>query len=72
MSEKAWFVYEKSMSGIWGPAVIYGDQPKRLRHEEHMMTNPIEVPLDCLSSDGSPMFGRLQAIYPPPQEREDG
>lgn len=69
MTEEAWFIWEKSISGIWGPAVVYGDRPKTRKHEEHMMTSPRKVPDECLTADGSPMFGRLIALYPKPSDQ---
>lgn len=64
MSE--WFRYERDFASRWCPVVFHDGKPK----PSDRATAAIEVPADCLASDGSPMFGRLQAIFPPPPEEE--
>lgn len=67
----AWFRYERDFAQRFCPVVIYGDEPRIPRGEEDRYTKAVAVPVDCLSTDGSPMFGRLQAIYPAPAPKEE-
>lgn len=69
---KAWFRYERDFAQRWCPVVLYDDaRPARKPFDDGRVTDMIEVPASCLASDGSPMFGRLQAIYPPPRNADD-
>lgn len=62
----AWFRYELYL-GRWCPVVIYGEKPRAPKGEEYRFTAPQEVTSGHLGSDGSPMFGRLQAAFPAPE-----
>lgn len=62
---QAWFRWEMDHACRWCPAVFYGDRPKA---SSDRVTGAIEVPADCLSDDGSPIFGKLQRRFPPPKE----
>ncbi len=64
MSAQAWFRYE-SYNGRYGPVVIY---EKRKPEKGERFTEAHPVPKDCLSEDGSPLFGRLQERFPAPTE----
>lgn len=63
----AWFRYERDFSGRWCPVVIW-DEEKPIVPKDQGATPAVPVSSDCLSSDGSPMFGRLQAMFPTPRE----
>lgn len=68
---RAWFRYEKDFAGRYCPVVIHDDaKPTIPKHDADRITGAVAVPDDCLSSDGSPMFGRLQARFPAPREVE--
>lgn len=63
----AWFRYERNFASRWCPVVLYNDsRPTIPKHDADRITAAVAVPADCLASDGSPMFGRLQAIFPAP------
>lgn len=62
-----WFRYERSFCCRWCPVVIYGDKPGIPK--DGSATAAIEVPPDCLDTSGEPLFGRLQAKFPPPKEQ---
>lgn len=62
---KAWFRYERSL-GRWIPTVHYGEKPKTPKDESARYTAAVEVGPGFLATDGSPMFGRLQAAFPAP------
>lgn len=64
----SWFRYERT-NGRWCPVVIYGDKPRTPKGEEERFTIAVPVPADCLGTDGAPMFGRLQAVFPAPVEK---
>jgi hypothetical protein len=64
---QAWFRYERQNSR-WCPVVYYGDQPKVPNGEEDRFSASHAVAEGHLASDGSPMFGRLQAAFPAPGE----
>lgn len=64
---KAWFRYERSL-GRWMPTVHYGEKPKTPADDAERYTAAVDVDRTFLASDGSPMFGRLQAAYPAPGE----
>ncbi len=69
MTDRMYFVYEKDFSSRWIPAVYYEKPEKRM--EYNIERSPIhEVPEDCIIS-GEPAFGKLQAKFPPPQEKID-
>lgn len=59
----AWLRYERDFAGRWRPVVYHMEKPAA----RDGATAAIEVPADCLSTDGSPMFGRLQAKFPAPK-----
>lgn len=61
----AWFRYERHF-GRWCPVVYHDEKPRVPKGEEDMFTGAVEVPDDCLSTSGEPMFGRLQAKFPAP------
>ena len=62
---EAWFRWERT-NGRWSPVVIYGDKPKARKGEEDRFTPPNILPAECLSFDGSPIFGTLQRLFPAP------
>jgi hypothetical protein len=65
----AWFRWEANLAGNWCPVVIYDKQrPAVPRHEEHRMSGAFPVPPEGLGADGSPMFGKLTALFPNPDE----
>lgn len=65
-----WFRYERSNSR-WCPVVYHQDRPAdRKPGEQFPATNSVEVPQSCVDVDGSPNFGRLQAMFPPPEEKK--
>lgn len=61
----SWFRYERH-AGRWCPVVYHDTKPNIPKGEEDRFTGAIEVPTDCLSTSGEPMFGRLQAKFPAP------
>jgi hypothetical protein len=65
----AYFRYERN-HGRWCPVVYHDEKPKVPKGEEERFTSAVAVPTDCLDSSGDPMFGRLQAIFPAPVEKE--
>ena len=66
----AFFRHERH-NGRWCPTVYYDDKPKPPKGEEERFTSFVSVPADCMSDDGSPLFGRLQSLFPAPVARED-
>lgn len=62
-----WFLYERDFARRWVPVVYHGDKPNP--RKDGSATGAIEVPPDCIGPDGQPMFGRLQAKFPPPKEQ---
>jgi len=64
----AWFRYERSL-GRWCPTVHHTEKPRTPKGEEDRVTTAWPVPEDCLSADGSPMFGRLKERFPEPVVR---
>lgn len=68
MTTAAWFGYERQ-NGRWCPFVSYGDKPKVPDGEEDRFSASYAVTEGHLGSDGSPLFGRLQAAFPAPGER---
>jgi hypothetical protein len=65
---QAWFRYEGSQAGAWVPVVIYGRKPTHDQREGYRITGAEAVPPEGLAADGSPMFGKLQALFPPPEK----
>lgn len=65
----AWFRYERNL-GRWCPVVYHDGKPDVRKGDEDRVTGAIEVPADCLNTNGEPMFGRLQAKFPPPVSLE--
>lgn len=63
----AWFRYERDFSCRWCPVVIWDDDKPSVP-KDGGATPAVSVPPGCLASDGSPMFGRLQAMFPLPRE----
>ncbi|MBB6470312.1 hypothetical protein HNQ96_006209 [Aminobacter lissarensis] len=62
----AWFRYERRF-GRWCPVVYHEGKPGVPKGEEEMFTAAVHVPADCINARGEPMFGRLQAKFPPPK-----
>lgn len=67
MTEPAWFRYERN-NGRWRPVVYHGARPGIPKGEEDRFSTLWPVPQDCLTEDGSPMFGKLQARFPVPKD----
>ena len=59
----AWFRYEPDHACRWIPVVYYSATPKKVDGS----TDLRPVPDDCLSPDGSPMFGLLKTRFPAPK-----
>lgn len=62
----AWFRYERDFARRWCPVVIYAGKPV----SKEGASPAFEVPHDCLSPDGSPLFGKLKARFPAPENDE--
>lgn len=56
-----YFRWEPSSIGMC-QAVYYDEKPKSMEGA----TKAVEVPEDCIGSDGAPMFGRLKQRFPKP------
>ena len=58
---KMYFCYERNAYG-WSPVVYHRDKPT-----SKVERTPLrELTEEHIDSSGEPMFGRLQAIFPPP------
>ncbi|MCA0341135.1 MAG: hypothetical protein LCH99_15590 [Proteobacteria bacterium] len=55
-----WFGYERTMTGNWQPVCYHGDKPGKGKE----LVGLVEVPADCIDTDGSPNFGALQKRFP--------
>jgi hypothetical protein len=65
-----WFRYERNFARQWNPVVYHDERPKIPGGHEDQYTVAAAVPQECIGSSGEPMFGRLQAMFPPPASRE--
>ena len=65
-----WFRWERT-NGRWCPAVYNVEKPRVPKGEEDRYSTAVPVPADCLDTSGDPMFGRLQAKFPPPAPRQE-
>lgn len=67
-----YFCYEKQPSGGWAPVVYHGEAPKteKVSGDDKTRRSTVwPVPPDCLgSTDGQPLWGRLQAKFPAPKD----
>lgn len=71
MTERMFFAYEMNFGGKWCPVVYHGDKPSKKMEGEPSRSAVHEVPSDCIDEFGNPIFGKLQRMFPPPQEKED-
>lgn len=62
----AWLRYEKDFAGRYCPVVYHDEKPK----PRDGASAAVHVPADLLSVDGSPILGRLKAMFPAPVEEE--
>ena len=61
-----WFRWQRHAVG-WCVEAHHIERPK----DEEGYTSAVEVPADCIADDGKdklPMFGKLQARFPAPNE----
>lgn len=71
MNRSMFFAYERDFAVRWCPVVYWDEKPSK-RMEGEKERSPIHaVPPECIGEDGEPMFSRLMARFPPPQEKED-
>lgn len=65
-----WFRWEMDFARRWCPVVHHGERPATSRQDVDRLSPAVKVPDDCIGADGEPLFGRLQAQFPAPEDRD--
>lgn len=59
-----YFAWERTMTGNCQPVCYHEEKPGKGKE----LVGLVEVPADCIDTDGSPNFGALQKRFPLPGE----
>lgn len=71
MKQRAFFVWEKAMTGNWKPGVYWEYPPMKGIEGSPERTAPIELSDEHMREDGTPDLERIVVLFPEPVVPED-
>ena len=71
MKQRAFFVWEKAMTGVWKPSVYWEYPPMKGIEGSPQRTPTIELSDEHMREDGTADLERIAALFPAPVVPED-